>query len=108
MEFTDKDKEYILGFWYAQKNNFGDILLVIRKKSDQWYVEYLLRLDDAPRRSKVLAIKETNEEILKIKTDRMISKLFRHPDFSDYIDVRGDGNSFLFKLAMTNWVRFKK
>ena len=110
MDFHPND--YVLGVWFAQKFNSGDVIICVKKKPQGWQIEYLIRvIEDGKITSKtnrrlMLSPIETEDET-KSRIDKVFLTLKRmYPDFGQYVDIRGDYHALLFKLAMTDWVHF--
>jgi hypothetical protein len=109
MEFLPN--EYVLGVWFAQKFDVGDIVMCVKKKDGKWFAEYLIRsYKEEKKTTRCLPVSPSkDEDDTRIRMDKLFSNVRRmYTDFYEYIDIKGDYHALIFKLAMTDWIQFKR
>lgn len=119
MEITDDD--YFLGMWFCSAEGRYNWQCTVMKKKGKgdWIGEYRHRyiVDDKVFNSKdrksfytfSLPASETEENITK-KVDEL-SKIVMEKqecDRSEFVDIRGNGQKMLFKLAQCEWASVKR
>jgi hypothetical protein len=120
-EFTENT--YILGVWFAEGNNYGNMQIWVSKEKskEDWVTEIRFRYyqdgnifdSDDKRSGMVFRFEETSEDAV-IKKTRETFKLITMPpscpfkDFHDELLIQGDVNKLIEKAKDSKWLHMRK
>lgn len=115
MEFHEKD--YILGVWFAAKRNGDNWMMTILKRNGEWLGEYRFRYAEDTKafhsndRKSFYGLKidgSLPEEDVILKMSEFFDIIKReYNDESDFVEIKGDVQKFMFQLAQRPWAHIK-
>jgi hypothetical protein len=114
MEINETD--YILGVWHGEGKN-RNVLITLKKSSDGWIGEARLReiKDDKIFESDTkgfwtLNITDRTEEEVITDIQELMERMKRESfiDTYEFIEIKGNGEKFLFKIAQEPWAHIER
>lgn len=112
-------EDYVVGVWFAEKKDYGNFQLTVIKRNGAWLGEYRFRYyvdhkihgsNDKKSFYTIQPPPETTEEQI-IGMGNLITQKLKEImgcEITEYVEVRGDMDKFLFRLAQKDWFHFKK
>jgi hypothetical protein len=116
----DQD-DYIIGIWFGELNGVHNVMSTVKRSKEpgyDWFGEARLRMfnddkiDDSTDTKSFweLRIKDQTEEQVIAKMNELFTamKEKNFVDYYEYIPVNGDGEKFMFIVAMQPWSHIKR
>lgn len=103
------DDDYVLGIWYAQLNDCGDWMCIVRKPLDSdWEAEYRFKYYNDPDNKNTYTfkiIKTMPEKAVIDKINRFFEMIkSKYSDFSDHVEIKGGVDKLYHTVKEISWL----
>lgn len=116
MELLDSD--FILGFWFAEKTNYGNVIFTARRKVENDFYDGELRIRyykqdqaiDSDDKKTFFQLNDlgNNEEEVLLKINEIMSFVkLEFPDKWRFISVKGNFEKMMELFKKTDWMNFE-